>query len=123
MTTPRFSLAGSDPSGGSSRGEYDPAITTALSQLPLEVLPCEPQCVDVEKLLCFMVLDQDLRTREGTLLVAKGVEITETLLTRIQNFHSRGSLAESIRVLVPISVNHWCRKQAEIAMSIPFASN
>lgn len=99
--------------------EYDPAITSALSQLPAEVLPCDSQCVPVEKLLCFMVLDEDLRTREGTLLVAKGVEITETLLTRIQNFSKRGSLRESIRVLVPVSVRDWRQRQADLDASIP----
>lgn len=103
--------------------EYDPAITSALSQLPAEVLPCDSQDVPVEKLLCFMVLDEDLRTREGTLLVAKGVEITETLNTRIQNFYSRGSLRGSIRVLVPVSVNHWRQRQEEHVASILAGAN
>jgi response regulator RpfG family c-di-GMP phosphodiesterase len=103
--------------------EYDPAITASLSKLPAEVLPCESECIPVEKLLCMMVLDEDLRTREGTLLVAKGVEITETLLTRIHNFASRGSLKDSIRVLVPISVKHWCERQAGNIQSVRVTAN
>jgi hypothetical protein len=35
--------------------------------------------------------------------IAKGLEVTETLLVRIQNFHQRRTLPNSIRVLVPLS--------------------
>ena len=65
--------------------EYDPILVAALSELPIEVLPYEQQTVDITNLVCRMVLDEDLRTKEGTLLVAKGAEMTETLRTRIQN--------------------------------------
>ena len=34
-------------------------------------------------------------------LYEKGIEVTETLLTRIQNFHHRGSVPNSIRVFIP----------------------
>lgn len=93
-------------------GEYDPALVAVLSSLPADVLPCEPQVVEVADLQVKMVLDQDLRTKEGTLLVAKGIEITDTLLTRIQNFHHRGSVGDSIRVLVPISFQTWLKNTA-----------
>jgi hypothetical protein len=87
--------------------EYDPELVAALSGLPTEVLPCDAQDVPVDQLLCRMVLDEDLRTKDGMLLVTKGVEITETILTRIHNFYSRGSLTGAIRVLAPTSIRQW----------------
>jgi hypothetical protein len=49
-----------------------------------------------------MVLDEEVRTTNGALLVAKGVEITEPLLARLRNFHLRRAIPDSIRVLVPV---------------------
>jgi len=92
-----------------SPAEYDPAIVAVLVQLPIESLPCEPHYIAVEHLLCRMVLDEDLRTKDGILLVAKGIEITETLLTRIENFYGRNYAGPLIRVLVPISLRKWLK--------------
>jgi response regulator RpfG family c-di-GMP phosphodiesterase len=47
-----------------------------------------------------MTILQDVRTHMGTLLVPKGFEVTDTLLTRIPNFGPE-LLAESVRVLSP----------------------
>ena len=89
---------------------YDPEIVSALTSLPIETLPCELHTVDVKDLTWMMVLDEDLRTKDGALLVAKGIEITETLLIRIQNFHQRGSVSGGIRVLIPGSVRKWLNR-------------
>jgi hypothetical protein len=43
-----------------------------------------------------------VRTTNGALLVAKGVEITDPLLARLRNFYQRCAIPESIRVLVPV---------------------
>jgi len=88
----------------------DPEIVSALRTLPIETLPCELHTVDVKDLGLLMVLDEDLRTRDGALLVAKGIEVTETLLFRIQNFHHRGSVSGAIRVLMPSSVRKWLER-------------
>jgi response regulator RpfG family c-di-GMP phosphodiesterase len=89
---------------------FDPDIVSALKTLPIETLPCELHTVDVKELGLQMVLDDDLRTKDGALLVAKGIEINETLLIRIQNFHHRGSVSGGIRVLIPASVRKWLER-------------
>jgi response regulator RpfG family c-di-GMP phosphodiesterase len=89
---------------------YSPEIVSALTTLPIETLPCELHKVNVGNLGLQMVLDEDLRTKDGALLVAKGIEITETLLRRIQNFHQRGSVFGEIRVLMPVSVRKWLER-------------
>ncbi len=90
---------------------YDSAIVAALKTLPAESLPCETRTVNVKALTSMMVLDEDLRTRSGALLVAQGIEITDTLLTRIQNFHHRGAVSGDIRVLVPTSIRKWLERE------------
>lgn len=47
-----------------------------------------------------MIIQQDLRTHMGTLLVPRGFEVSETFLQRLHNFGS-GLLEEKIKVLVP----------------------
>jgi response regulator RpfG family c-di-GMP phosphodiesterase len=47
-----------------------------------------------------MIIQQDLRTHMGTLLVPRGFEVSETFLQRLLNFGS-GLLDEKIKVLVP----------------------
>jgi hypothetical protein len=81
--------------------EYAPDMVLALSTLPVGKLSWEAHVVSVKMLTCRMVLDEDLRTKQGILLVAKGIAVTETLLTRIENFCHRGSVPDSIRVLTP----------------------
>lgn len=48
-----------------------------------------------------MVIDQDLRTRWGMLLVAKGQEVTAPLLARLRAYAARGGIEEPFRVLAP----------------------
>ena len=93
--------------------EYDPALVSVLRHLPIDALPCESQTVEITRLGRGMVLDEDLLTRDGRLLVAKGLEVTETLLVRIQNFHQRRALPTSIHVLVPLSRHEQLRKEQE----------
>jgi hypothetical protein len=47
-----------------------------------------------------MIIQQDLRTHMGTLLVPRGFEVSETFLQRLHNLGS-GLLEEQIKVLVP----------------------
>jgi response regulator RpfG family c-di-GMP phosphodiesterase len=47
-----------------------------------------------------MIIQQDLRTHMGTLLVPRGFEVSETFLQRLHNFGS-ALLDEKIKVLVP----------------------
>lgn len=50
-----------------------------------------------------MILQEDVRTETGLLLVAKGQKITDPLLVRIRNFWERESIAPSVLVHVPLS--------------------
>jgi hypothetical protein len=47
-----------------------------------------------------MVIMQDVRTHQGTLLVPRGFEVTSLFLERIGNF-GPGLLSEIVKVMVP----------------------
>jgi CheY-like chemotaxis protein len=48
-----------------------------------------------------MVFLADVRSMSGALLIARGHEVTASLLERIRNFSGGGKVAEPLRVLVP----------------------
>ena len=70
----------------------------------LSALDAEPTTVKrqiaamVRDLKPGMTLDEDVRARNGVLLVARGQELTSALLERILNFHRLLGLSEPIRV-------------------------
>jgi response regulator RpfG family c-di-GMP phosphodiesterase len=82
--------------------EYNPALAAPLSTFMVSLPPYEVRFLSVDELMSQMVLDEEVRTTNGALLVAKGVEITDPLLARLRNFHQRRAIPDSIRVLVPI---------------------
>jgi hypothetical protein len=47
-----------------------------------------------------MVVDQDVRSKIGLLLLAKGQEVTPSVLGRLKAFASKTGIVEPIRVLV-----------------------
>jgi len=83
------------------RSHNDNSITESLGRMPLALLPYEAKCLPADGLSLKMILDQDVCTTNGVLLVAKGAEVTEPLLLRLQNFHARGNVQGEIRVLIP----------------------
>jgi response regulator RpfG family c-di-GMP phosphodiesterase len=60
----------------------------------------ETRMIPLRKVRPGMIIQQDLRTHMGTLLVPRGFEVSETFLQRLHNFGS-GLLDEKIKVLVP----------------------
>ena len=49
-----------------------------------------------------MILQQEIRTRAGTLMVPKGQEITPALLIKLDNYLRAKSIDNEIAVLVPV---------------------
>lgn len=48
-----------------------------------------------------MVVDEDVRTRAGLLLVGKGQEVTDAVIQRLQGYAVRVGITEPFRVVVP----------------------
>jgi response regulator RpfG family c-di-GMP phosphodiesterase len=81
------------------RQRFDQQVVNALGELHAaaddrkEIIG-----VPVGNLLAGMVLAEDLMTRAGVLLVARGIEVTSTFLERLRNYKP-GSLQDAVRVV------------------------
>ena len=48
-----------------------------------------------------MIIQEEMRTGEGALLVSKGQEVTAPLLIKLKNFHARRMIAGDVTVSMP----------------------
>ncbi len=80
---------------------FDPRIFLALRELELDSQQHQPviQTCAVRDLIPFaMVLEQELRTKVGLLLVAKGQEVTPALILRLNSFLEYGTIEPTVTV-------------------------
>jgi FixJ family two-component response regulator len=80
---------------------HDPRFITALERPDPSMLRATPELVRISDLETHMVLDEDVQTTQGILLVPKGHEITLTVLEHLRAWAARGEVADPVRVLVP----------------------
>jgi response regulator RpfG family c-di-GMP phosphodiesterase len=55
----------------------------------------------IELLSPGMIVQQEVRTNEGVLLISKGQEVTPPLILKLKNFHARHMIAEGVTVSMP----------------------
>jgi response regulator RpfG family c-di-GMP phosphodiesterase len=94
-------LSGSDAVGvmRGQAGRFDHDVLEALNELYGHASAHRSIVeVPISRLAPGMVLAEDLKSAVGTLLVARGFEVTSTFLERIRNFKP-GALHETIRVV------------------------
>ena len=72
---------------------------SALAQAATESF--EVWSVDVNELNTKMILDRDVRTASGLLLVTQGQQITESMIKRLRNYFEREGLDTKIMVRIP----------------------
>jgi response regulator RpfG family c-di-GMP phosphodiesterase len=84
------------------QSEFDPKLIEALADIKPEGTHMELRKIPVTRLATGMILQQDITTREGALMVPKGNEITPTLLIKLENFSRTGSIDDEIMALVPV---------------------
>jgi CheY-like chemotaxis protein len=54
----------------------------------------------IEELAPGMIIQQEIHTLDGALLVSKGQEVTQTLIFKLKNFHARRSIESDVLVSV-----------------------
>lgn len=69
----------------------------------IEPVSCDTvaRAVDIMDLKAGMILQEEIRTKTGLLLVGKGQEVTYPLLIRLKNFQQRRTIADKVLALVP----------------------
>ncbi len=83
------------------RDEYGEELVAAFSDIKSDGSASQLRKVSTARLTTGMILQQEIRTKTGTLIVPKGQEITPALLMKLENFSRAGSIDNEIMVLVP----------------------
>jgi len=81
--------------------QFAPLVVDALANLEHETQSMEASKCLISELQCDMVLQEDIRTGEGMLLVAKGTRISYFLLARLRNFLRGNTILGLVLVHVP----------------------
>jgi FixJ family two-component response regulator len=81
-------------------GEFGSELLEALACINPEGAQMELRKVPASSFTTGMILQQEIRTRSGALVVAKGQEITHALMIKLDNFSRAGTIDKEIMVLV-----------------------
>lgn len=82
-------------------GKYLPNVVDALADVELDSEQMEVRRRPVSTLAIGMIIDEDVRSNVGILIVAKGTEITKFLLARLNNFNERNMIPDELLVFSP----------------------
>jgi HD domain-containing protein len=82
------------------RKDYNPKFVDALRQLPIGEAKNEIRLLKLEQLKPGMIMEADLFSKNGLLLLAKGQEVTESAIARLESFASLFGIAEPVSVIV-----------------------
>jgi response regulator RpfG family c-di-GMP phosphodiesterase len=85
------------------RGYYDPAVLAALEAVLVMEQGYQVRFLKTMELRDAMILDQDLLTRDGRLLIARGYQVNQTMRERLKHFAQSPGIQEPIRVHVPVA--------------------
>ncbi len=80
---------------------FSPQFFDALVELDPNSDEGEIRQCRIEALATGMIIQQDVRTGEGELLVSKGQEVTSPLLSKLKNFHARRVITGDVTVSMP----------------------
>jgi response regulator RpfG family c-di-GMP phosphodiesterase len=80
---------------------YLPSFLDALDNIEVDQAPKVMKTVWVRELTPFMTLDEDIRAKSGSLLLAKGHQLTPSIIERLRNFARTAGVVEPFRVLLP----------------------
>jgi hypothetical protein len=80
---------------------FEPRLLEIMSTI--EPVSCEmvTRAVDIMDLKAGRILQEEIRTKTGLLLVGKGQEVTYPLLVRLKNFQQRRTIADKVLAQVP----------------------
>lgn len=80
--------------------EYDPAFLDALATIEVEIQGSHALFLKVSELRHGMITNADIRAKNGALLLARGQEITQGAIERLQSFLATRRLEEPLSIIV-----------------------
>lgn len=84
--------------------EYNPSLLAMLSGLEIRRAVTEVQAVHISELRLQMILDEDIYTKSGVLLLRRGHEVNNSVLVMLRRYAGGIGVVEPFRVRVPIFV-------------------
>ncbi len=82
--------------------EFEKELINALENMKPDAIEMEVRKIAVSKLTTGMILHQEIRNRNGMLVVPNGQEVTYALLTKLENFAEAGKIDKEVLALVPV---------------------
>jgi len=80
---------------------FSPEFFHALVELDPNAEEGEIRKCRIELLTPGMIVQQEVRTNEGVLLISKGQEVTPPLILKLKNFHARHLIAADVTISMP----------------------
>lgn len=84
---------------------YDPSVLEALEAVLGMEAKYERMEVRLRELTTGMVLDQEVRSKKGQLVISQGQEMTPILMKRLKSFAESTRIQEPIRAFVPLQTS------------------
>ena len=81
--------------------DYYSAAVEALKTLSTDTIPFVAEEISIREMCTGMILDENLRSPAGLLLVARNQKISYPLLVRVRSLYQKSSIPAKIRVRVP----------------------
>jgi len=86
------------------KGWYDPRILEALRTVLNVTQAHVVREVKIDELVDGMILARDVKSQQGTLLCAKGQEVTKAVRIRLRNYACNLGISDPIQTFVPIAL-------------------
>lgn len=80
---------------------FSPQFFQALVTLDPNAEEGETRKCRIEELAAGMIIQEEVRTLEGALLVSKGQEVTSAVIFKLKNFHARRTIASEVMISTP----------------------
>lgn len=94
---------------------FNPRIVYTLDTLEIGRTGSKIQLVKIRDLDMHMIIDQEIWTNRGILVVPKGQEINHSVQVRLRNFSRSGVIPDQVRVQIPqFSVRDTNRAEPEL---------
>jgi len=81
--------------------QFDRNLVDALKDLEPEGPKMQQRILPISRLAPGMILQQEIRTHNGVLVVGKGQEVSHPLMVRLESFSQRHAIEDKVMVLVP----------------------
>jgi len=87
------------------KDRYLPRLLTTLENVELDLALQNTKAIHVHALMPGMILDEDLYAKNDSLLLAKGHQITPSIITHLHNFARTVGVVEPFRVTIPWEIS------------------